>query len=112
LSLARRANAVMADPPSQQKSVDGAIAPRITANAAHGSPASASTFALSVAAGWSTSAHGRIAPRHGQLPTATRHDAEPADPTSASDQHHRARATAPARQQTCALSLADSNVAQ
>jgi hypothetical protein len=27
LSLARRANAVMADPPSQQKSVDGAIAP-------------------------------------------------------------------------------------
>ena len=31
------------------------------------------------------SAHGRIAPRHGRLPTATRHDAEPEVPSFASD---------------------------
>jgi hypothetical protein len=69
--------------------------PKITANAAYSSPASASTFALSAEAEWSTSAHGCIALRHGQLPTATPHDVEPADHVSASDQHHRARGAAP-----------------
>jgi hypothetical protein len=73
----------------------GPPSPRITANAAHSSRASVSTSALSAAAEWSTSAHGHIAPRHGQLPTATRHEAEPAHPASASDQHHRARGAAP-----------------
>ena len=47
------------------------------------------------AAEWSTSAHGLTALRHGRLPTATRHDAEPGDPASASDQHPRVRGAAP-----------------
>ena len=60
----------------------GPPSPRITANAAHSSPATASTFALSAAAEWSTSAHGRIALRHGRPHAATPHDAQPANHAS------------------------------
>src|SRR5208337_3536364 len=63
----------------------GPPSPRITANAAHSSPATASTFALSAAAEWSTSAHGRIALRHGRPHAATPHDAQPANHASVSD---------------------------